>query len=149
MNLRGIVSFPSTALTAGTPYYLFVGAAPANQRVIIEAFGIYGAYNAAGTPGYVELLRCSNAGSSPASTYTPTHANEDQLETFQTIWTYGPTTIPTVTATFDPRFLNPQLGVEAYWMPDHMRDMKGGGFFALRFTPQTSTNYCAWLQFVE
>jgi len=150
-SLRGTFFFPKTSLTAGTTYNLFCLAAPAHQRVVVEGIWVYGDYNTAGTCGPVYTCRASSQGSIgvSGSALTAYPVDEDDTETFQTTCYSLPGTAPSSIVPFGGRMVNPQLGVDQYWIPAHQRIIKGGGFFVVQFVPGSAANYLAELQFVE
>ena len=148
MNLRGKVRFAQASLTSGTTYYLWVGTAPANQRVFIEAFAVYGAAPSAQTPGVLQFATASSAGSG-GTALTPHAVETDCAETFQSVWAYNPSTAPSSIVTLDDRSVNPQLGLEVYLPQGQEYQIKGGGFLVVVFIPAYTGNYNGWLQINE
>ena len=146
--LRGRVNIPQASLTSGTTYNLLVGAAPTNQRVVIEGFGLYGTANAAGTPGLLQFCRATSAGTS-STAVTPKPVEEECTETFQSTWGTQPTGAPTGISAVDSREVNPQFGLSENWLGGMEMTMKGGGFWVLQFTPQVTGNYSGWVQIQE
>jgi hypothetical protein len=149
MNLRGKIRLVQASLTSGTTYYLFVIAAPAQQRIAIEAFGIFGNANAANTPGLLQFCSATSAGTSPTSTLTPHPLEPECTETFQATYTYNPTGAPSAITVIDDRSVNPQLGITEYLPQGQEYFVKGGGFFVVQFVPQWTGNYNGWLQINE
>lgn len=147
MNLRGKVYFPSTSLTASTTYNIFVGSAPANQRIAVEAFGFYGNANAAQTPGVLSFCRATGAGTGGSSA-TPLPIDEDDTETFQSTWNTGATS-PTGVSIIDERMVNPQIGLSEYFPGQLSYVLKGSGIFVLQFTPGFTCNYNGWILIAE
>jgi hypothetical protein len=149
MNLRGKVRFPQTSLTAGTTYYLYVGTAPANQRIALEAYGIYGAAASAQTPGVLQFCTAASAGTTP-TVLTPHPLEPECTETFQSVWGYNPTgSAPSTIVPFDDRSVNPQLGLTEYFPQGQEIFIKGGGFLVIQFIPGYTGNYNGWIQINE
>jgi hypothetical protein len=148
MNLRGKVRFAQASLTSGTTYYLFVGTAPANQRVLVEAFGIYGAAPSAQTPGVLQFCKAATAGTTP-TVLTPLPLEPECTETFQSVWGYNPSGAPGTIVVMDDRSVNPQLGLTEYLPQGQEFAIKGGGFFVVQFVPSWTGNYNGWLQINE
>jgi len=148
MNLRGFCNFAQVSLTSGTTYNILVGSAPAQQRIAVTGFGIFGAYNAAATPGLLQFAKATSAGSG-ATTVTPLPLEPECTETFQSTWGTQPSGAPSGIVAFDSREVNPQLGLTEYFPQGDEIFIKGGGFFVLQFTPQVTTNYSGWLRINE
>lgn len=145
MNLRGKLRFPQTSLTSGTTYYLWVLAAPANQRIAIEGFSLYGAAPSAQAPGVLQFCRATSAGTSPGATLTPHPLEEECTETYQGTYTYNPSGAPSGITIVDDRSVNPQLGLCEYFPLGLELMVKGGGFFVVQFIPAWTGNYNGWL----
>lgn len=147
MNLRGKVRNIQASLTAGTTYYLWVGTAPANQRIAVEAIALFGNANVASTPGLLQFCSASSAGTGGAA-LTPRPLEPECTETFQSTWVYNPSA-PSSIAVMDDRSVNPQLGITEYFPQGQEYFVKGGGFFVVTFVPQWTGNYNGWLQINE
>ncbi len=148
MNLRCVVNIPQASLNSGTTYNLACLAAPANQRIAITGFGLYGGYNAAATSGLLQFATATNQGSSgTAMTVKP--LDNDDTETPQSSWITQPGTPPSSIVPVDSRLVNPQLGLTELWDADNYIIVKGGGFYVVQFTPAQTTNYAGWLRICE
>jgi hypothetical protein len=148
VNLRGFVNIAQGSLTSGTTYNLLVGAAPAQQRVAVTGFGIFGAYNAAATPGLLQFAKAASAGSG-GTAVTPLPLEPECTETFQSTWATQPSSAPSSIVVFDSREVNPQLGLTEYFPLGDEIYIKGGGFFVIQFTPQVTCNYSGWIRINE
>ena len=147
-GLGGKVNIAQGSLTATTTYNLLVGAAPAQQRVKIRGFAIYGAAGSAQTPGLLQFCKASSAGSGGTSV-TPLPDEPECTETFQSTWATQPSSAPSSIVAIDSREVNPQTGLEVYFPQGQEVYMKGGGFFVIQFTPQWTGNYSGFLSIEE
>jgi hypothetical protein len=145
---RGYVNFAEASLTSGTTYNILAGTAPANQRILIEAFELYGKANAAQTPGLVQFCRATSGGSG-GTAVTPTSQEQIVAATFQSTWITQPGTPPTGIVAYDSRELNPQLGLLVYFPQGQERYLEYGKFIVIQFTPQFTGTYSGFLQIVE
>jgi hypothetical protein len=148
MNLRGKLRFIQASLTSGTTYYLWVIAAPAQQRIAIEGVSVYGYAAAAQSPGLLQFCTAASAGSG-GTTLTPHPLEPECTETFQATYTYNPSTAPGTIVPMDDRGVNPQLGITEYFIGGCEYYVKGGGFFVVQFIPAYTGNYSGWLQVNE
>jgi hypothetical protein len=148
MNLYGVLNLPATSLTASTTYNLACGTAPAHQKIAITGFGYYGAYNAAGTPGLLQMCTATSGGSS-GTTITPAPLDQIDTTTFQSTWLSYPSGAPSAIAGYDSRYVNPQLGLTELWSENDWYIIKGGGFWVLQFTPAVTVSYAGWIRICE
>lgn len=147
-GLGGQVNIAQASLTSGTTYNLLTGAAPANQRIKIRGFAIYGAAGSAQTPGLLSFCKAASAGTG-GTAVTPLPDEPECTETFQSTWINQPSGAPSSIVTIDSREINPQTGIEAYLPQGQERWIKGGGFWVLQFTPQWTGNYSGFLSIEE
>jgi hypothetical protein len=140
------VNLPSTSLTASTKYYLCTFTAPAQQRIRIRSFELYGNANSAQAPGLLQFCTCTSAGS-VGSAITPKPREGDNAETPQGTYGFNNTAI-TETA-FNSRFVNPQIGVILSFPDPDGYFIKGGTFWTIIFTPGFTANYAGLVEIEE
>lgn len=121
------------AVTAATAKTVLQLVAAANHRVLVREFGIFvQGVVATDTPGKVELMLQSTAGTSSALTLVK--EDTDNGETLQTTAVHTCTAEPTTTTTRFSCFVHPQRGFIYRWPKDRELVILGGERLGIRCT---------------